>query len=573
MSKQLPKVYTHSFTEDDLVEPRKSNEVASEVMKLIEKEDPNKAKIFVKDGDFGQIKYSTKEKTVGRDKDNKPIKRKITKSVFEEFVNYDDISGVLNRTASFYKLKKSDEAVGEVLLSDPPRGVSMDVIKHQNKDKIPYLTQIINHPTLTNEWEIINEPGYHKDTQFYLEPTCMVPIDNMDVNKAYDILAEWLSDFPFKDYSDICNALSLLFTILMRPALPEGELPPLFIITANSQGAGKSTLAQILSVVITGKPPGSTQLSTNEEEMRKAIGAELILGTEVVVLDNITEQVIVASSSLASAISEPIIRFRVLGKSKMKEADNNATYILTGNNVDTNADLVDRACFIRLDTEKRVADRNFRTEAILDDTLKYRNKLFSAVHTIVKTWIDEGKQRGDKRHRSNVWAKYMSGIFNMLNEKIDYKVEQKDGTIAEPLTQFLENDIESRKNSDPEFADWVRFRDAVHDALGKETEWYVGDVLDIASYKSDKKEGQNLLSQWFKHNGSTNQRSANLGKYISNNVDKVFGHWKFVYCGEQGVTKPVWNQEIEAFEDTFIGRKKHYMFKDLREQEEEDDIK
>ena len=539
MEKKLPKVYTYSRTEDDLTEPRKSNDVASEVMKLIEKQDPNKTKIFVKENQLGRIRYSTKTKRVSED-----YSKEVTSSIFDEFTR-EDIKGALNRIASFYRLAIKGEELNEILLPEPPTSVGSDIINHQNLDNIPYLVQIINHPIVTKNWEIVNKPGYHKDSQMYLEPSKLVTIQNMSIGKAYDILAEWLSDFPFKDYSDICNAFALLITMLIRPALPEGELPPLFIVTANSQGAGKSTLAQILSAVIIGEAAGSTQLPTNEEEIRKAIGAELILGTEVVVLDNITEQVIVASSSLASAISEPTIRFRILGKSKMIHADNTATYILTGNNVDANADLVDRACFIRLDTEQRVAERNFRTESILSDTIKNREKLFSAVYTIVKSWIDNGKQRGEAKHRSNVWAKYISGIFDMLNDHIEYKVEQEDGTMIEPLKEFLNNDTEARIKANPEFSDWCSFRDKVLSKYEND-QWTVSDVFEFASFRDEFGDvDDNLLGAWFtsgeKYHEATRRRG--LGLYIRANVDKVFGHWKLITDGRKD------NKNAYSFKD------------------------
>ena len=82
--KVLPNVYTYDRTEDDTIEPRKSNEIATEVMKLIEKEDPNKFKIFVKENQLGRIRYSTKMKRVSED-----YSKEVTSSIFEEFTRED----------------------------------------------------------------------------------------------------------------------------------------------------------------------------------------------------------------------------------------------------------------------------------------------------------------------------------------------------------------------------------------------------------------------------------------------------------------------------------------------------
>ena len=217
----------------------------------------------------------------------------------------------------------------------------------------------------------------------------------------------------------------------------------------------------------------------------------------------------------------------------MIQSDNNATYILTGNNVDANADLVDRACFIRLDAEQRVAERKFKTETILKDTIINRDKLFSAVYTIVNEWINRGKIRGEVQHRSNVWAKYISGMFDMLDHDIDSEVIDDYGNPVRPLKQFLNNDTEARIRANPEFSDWCLFRDKVVQEF-KEDPWTVSDVFEIASFRDDE-EDHNILGSWFKGSESyhENARRRNLGLYFRSNVDKVFGHWKLVTNGKK----------------------------------------
>ena len=527
-----PIVYTHDILDGGEIQARSIPEIADDVMRIIEKQDINKTKIFIRENKIGHIR--SLEVQPDEDHKNTNYNKVITKTEFEEF-SRETIKGAITKISDFYSLSKTKDSdeIRETRLAQQNADIGSYILHHEDFAKIPVLHQIINHPTITRDWEVINEAGYHPLSGLYLEPSKMVKIEDMSIETAYNTLGEWLADFPFKDYSDLCNTIALLITMLIRPALPDGELPPLFIITANTQGAGKSTLAQILATVILGETAGSTQLPNSEEEIRKAIGAELIHGTEVVVLDNITEKNIVASTSLASAISEPIIRFRILGKSKMIQSDNNATYILTGNNVDANADLVDRACFIRLSAEKRVAEREFRTETILKDTIEKRQTIFSAVYTIVNEWIKKGKPRGEVQHRSNVWAKYMGGIFNMLNDNIDFEVNDELGNPIRPLQQFLNNDTEARIKANPEFSDWCVFRDKVVQDFNEDP-WTVSDVFHIASFRNDE-EDDNLLGSWFKGHDSyhENVRRRSLGTYLRANVDKVFGHWQLIANGKK----------------------------------------
>ena len=546
--KQLPRITLNVPTEDGTFEKKKINEVSDDIMKLITAEKANEYKVFVSNGMLGRIIERTRMKQIDED-----IEIPVTEIIFEEFDKY-GMQAFLNRIADFYKkekktMKEDDETITYekwILQDKPPIDISYDILHGQDWNNIPFLNKIINHPILTRKWDFVNERGYDQNSQLYLNENKTVKIQDMTIEEAYDLLADWLDDFPFKDYSDFCNALALLFTIYIRTALPDGQLPPLFIITANSQGAGKSTLAQVLSAIILGEVAGSVQLPNREEEMNKVIGSELILGTEVIVLDNVNENAVNSSDALSSAISEKKIRFRLLGKSKMIEAENSAIYIMTGNNLSASSDLVDRACFIRLDIEKRAAEREFQTETILADTVKKRDILFSAVHTIVNEWIKNGRKKGIAKHRSSIWAKVISGIFDMLDEHIADEKIDKNGNLVRTLKQFLENDIETRLESNPLFSDWCSFRDAVRKKFGEDS-WTISDVFEYGSFRDGcDQEDHNFLGSWFssgeKYHEATRRRG--LGIYIRSQVNKVYGHWKLVATGKRN------NKNTYAFKNT-----------------------
>lgn len=522
---------------------RKTNESAAEVVKRLANTDPNKSLILAKDGTLGFIRMSDSERELDEFTD-----QKITQVSFEPF-DRESCAGKLNEVFNFKKYNKKGDPY---LLEQMPPNVAGQIIKTSNLSGVPTLNGVIEHPYYSKRWELINTPGWHPKTKLYLHESKTFDLVDISITEAYIALCKWIIDFPWKEVSDKMNAIAMLITTLIRPALPWGEMCPVFVITANGQGAGKSTLAKTLTAGITGSDPGSTQMPANEEEVRKAIGSELYEGTEIIVWDNINDQEVVASSSMASAVTEPKVRFRYLTRTKMIETDNNAIHILTGNNVTTNADLVDRSCFIRLDTETRVAERSFQIDNFITYTLKNHQRIFSCANKIVDQWIKDGKNYGDKKHRSFVWAQIQSGILETLKNHLDYssitnqklwplieQIQEFDGD--NPFDEFLNNDLEAKHRADPEFNDIVLFRQKIMDpkpqgGLGFKAgePFTVAEVFHIGSFRTSnykvKYDDDNLLGPHFKSGESSVEanRKRGLGIYLRSLIGKPIGRYKIM---------------------------------------------
>ena len=548
---ELPNIYVNEINEHGNLQERKANVIADEAMKHLNKADPNKIKVFMKDHFFGQIVEVTKKKKI-----DEGLAVDVTYPTFVEF-NKRSMRGLLNRKMNFVKKSQKDGTITERMLMAPQDNICEDIIESQDKNNLPYLQTIVSHPTVTKDKKIINEPGYHEDDQLYLDGSKTVEIEDMTTEESYEILSKWLKDFPFKDYSDLMNAFALLITPFIRSALPYGELPPLFVIDANSQGAGKSLLAEALPTVVLGFPPGSSQLSSNEEEVRKRITSGLIDGDEVVIFDNTTG--LISSNALATAVSQPNWKDRKLGYSETLEMEQTAMYVITANNAQTDADLTDRACWIRLDVDERVADRKFASDKFLSDTIRNRPKLFSAIYKWVKDWFDDGAKLGESNHRSRLWAKMTQGIFDSVKRRYNPEAEiSLEGANIEPykikvFDQFLSNDDEQRQKSNPEFMALCKFRDEVLDEFGEDL-WTVKDVMHLGSFTQDSDDTDlNLLGRWFKDKEGQafhqDARSSAFAFYLKGKNGVVLTTHKLTMMGKKDRRNAFYFKRVKAEDD------------------------
>ena len=240
----------------------------------------------------------------------------------------------------------------------------------------------------------------------------------------------------------------------------------------------------------------------------------------------------------------------------MASIQNLATMVFTGNNLESDEDLINRSVFIRLESEKKAADRVFEIEEIIAYSIKNRATLFSSIYTIFQDWNESRKTEDIKAtvsHRFKYWAKILSGIMNNLNNKVK---DQKN----RDLSKFLANQNEETLVLSEEEEAWIRFRNAVFAAI-EETKnpeaikfgesmidppevdeiWTAKDVFKIASFEdSDKKEdqrfvGENIFGGLFKGSNEYHEpeRRINLGYYLRSNMDRIIENYKFIRCGKK----------------------------------------
>ena len=254
---------------------------------------------------------------------------------------------------------------------------------------------IVSCPVLRADCSILQTQGYDIDSGLYVDLTEAFPDITSDptseaVQQAVAALLDVVSDFPFKDSASRSAWLASLLTSLAREAY-RGCTGPLFLFDANVRGSGKSLLADINSLIVTGREATRSTAPQNDEEARKRITAHVIDADRIVLIDNITGRF--GWASLDAALTGTVWTDRRLGHTELIKAPLRMTWCASGNNVILAADTARRVCHIRLESLlENPEDRSgFKYVDIRKHVRKNRPALLAASLTILRGYIAVGR--------------------------------------------------------------------------------------------------------------------------------------------------------------------------------------
>lgn len=325
------------------------------------------------------------------------------------------LRGRLDRSADYVRItKKKDETITKPV--NPPMEVVKDILT-LGEWKFPPLEGIIECPNLRPDGTVIFDEGYDIPTHLYhhlAKDLRITPIpecpSRQDTIEAVNLLTEVIADFPFVDTSSTANALGLMLTPFVRPAI-KGKVP-LAIIDAPQAGTGKTLLASTVALIATGHDHAIMTMPKNEEEVRKKITSSLMIGTRIITIDNLSGPL--SSGELASVLSAPEWSDRILGRSQMTRLPQWATWMATGNNVTLGGDIPRRCYWIKLDAKKSQPwDRNEFCHPDLAGWVKEnRGALIWAALTIARSWFVAGCPQSNSRIIGGFsdWSKVIGGI-------------------------------------------------------------------------------------------------------------------------------------------------------------------
>ncbi len=335
-----------------------------------------------------------------------------------------------------------DKATGAMVDADPDIRVISQILAEEDLYPLKPLQGIIETPALAPSGRVISEPGYDRETAFFMLPSfVMDPIParptKAQAEEALSFLwREMYSDFPFADLGDPDAAdrdrtkhyerartvpgafvgIASILTIFSRLAI-DGAVPG-FIFEAATPGSGKSLHMHITSMVTTGRPAGVTTFpmrgsDPNEEELEKMLAGFALGAARMIAFDNITGNL--CGASLDKVLTaERTIKLRKLGESPIVEMPWSAVAMFSGNNMTTSPDVAGRCMVSRivssLENPRGRPASDFRHPYILSWIGQNLPKIVRAAFVILRAfWVATDKPDCGMRGSFFAWSAIIPG--------------------------------------------------------------------------------------------------------------------------------------------------------------------
>lgn len=321
----------------------------------------------------------------------------------------------ITQACSLMTETESEEEV-EVKQTRPPAWL-IDAVYRRGSfgGTIRPLAGIVESPTIRVDGSILQTPGYDRQTGLIYRPSASfppVPESPMkaDAEKALLLLMQVLADFPMFQEADRSAWISLVLSMIGRSCI-DGYVP-LFAVTANIRGAGKSLLVDAATLIAYGRRAARKAFTRDDDEMRKTITAIAIGAIPSVLFDNLDIQL--GGAALDAAITSSTWSDRVLGQSRMTgDLPMRTIWSATGNNMAFGSDIGRRVLPIRLQSPLETPED--RSGFVHPDLLSWiesqRPALAVAALTILRAYFVAGcpNQAGGEWGSFESWSARIRG--------------------------------------------------------------------------------------------------------------------------------------------------------------------
>ncbi len=269
----------------------------------------------------------------------------------------------------------------------PPQWSVGAVMDRGDYPGVQTLRGIAGYPMIRPDGSISCKPGYDAQTGFFLGD---MPEDlkirdkatHYDAEAAAGRLLQIVSDFPFRSDTDRAAFLAYLITPLAR-AVINGPTP-LFVVEANIRGSGKTLLADVAGLALTGKPLPAQTYPYREEELEKVLVSVARYGLPILCFDNVGNAL--GGPVLDKWLTSTSPTGRILGSNDLPQFDWSTVIVATANNASVHGDTDRRAIYVGLETDEERPE--LRTGFAIPDLpahlVEHRGELLSDALTILQ---------------------------------------------------------------------------------------------------------------------------------------------------------------------------------------------
>jgi hypothetical protein len=310
------------------------------------------------------------------------------------FIHELETAGIEDLMSRHAVYVRQDENKGPVRQSPPPR-VAEYLRARRTHPGVRVIEAVTTAPIFLADGSILHERGYNAAARVYLEPNVTVDVPEQptraDAVAAVDLFRELLSDFRFAAPANFSAWLAALLSPLVKAATGNA-CAPLVCMSASSPGAGKSLLADLIGLIVTGRKVQKRPYNPRDTaEWQKRVTAFVKAAAPVNVLDNVNGEF--GDETLEALLTSSTWSDRILGASDAPEMPIVSTWLATGNNIEPRGDTVRRVLMVRIEvTTDRPQERSgFRFPDIEAHVAETRAELLGAALTILRAYHCAGR--------------------------------------------------------------------------------------------------------------------------------------------------------------------------------------
>jgi hypothetical protein len=234
----------------------------------------------------------------------------------------------------------------------------LDGLMDMEEPTAPHASGLITHPVVLQSGRILSEPGLDAASgllcwRSHIEG-CR-PYSREEALAAIGRIKDrFFHGFELATPLDEACALAALFSAVERRAVDQA---PAFLITADVQGTGKTTLVRRMHAYLTGRDIPTVTYPRQEDEANKLLFSLLLASPAMVCFDNLRDGITFESPTLNQILTTPYFEQRLLGENRSARVPTDVLFVLTGNKIDLGRDELTRYIEVKLTSESARPDQ------------------------------------------------------------------------------------------------------------------------------------------------------------------------------------------------------------------------
>jgi hypothetical protein len=254
--------------------------------------------------------------------------------------------------------------------------------------------------------------------------------EDMTGEQANDVFAKLMKDTAFdpKDkYRSMAAATAMILAPFCDCMLSRFDERPAFIVTANAEGGGKTTLIRMAICPVFGAMKVTPPPHIDSDKLTELLNSIAQSAAPYVVFDNWRGKV--ENAALEAFVTANQMGGRILGTSYTFDVEKQCLVFISGNQAIVGSDMRRRSMFVNLFVEEAKSEDRAVVEPINERIiLSRRNDILAACWAYVRAWQDAKCPPSERRNLSfPEWGYMIGGILENMSYPCPLTPPPNDG--------------------------------------------------------------------------------------------------------------------------------------------------